>query len=105
MATTTSPCLFYSVKLNPDTRTPIPSTMMGHLNDNKIADPCLEARVPATQMSRVNACRPSTGFRYFYLVNKQTGTVIPNSMFQIQGPIRSLCSGTNNVLEFIVYSQ
>lgn len=105
MATTTSPCLFYSVRLNPDTRTPIPSTMMGHLNDNKIADPCLEARVPATQMSRVNRCTPPGGFRYFYKVNKSTGTILGNSMYQSKKAPATMCSGGFNILEFFVYAQ
>jgi hypothetical protein len=97
-------CIFYFVKLD-STGVPIPSTMMGRDN-NKITKglECVEARVPATQMSRDGQCFPDNGFRYYYKVNKTTGKILGNSMWQSQKVPNTFCMGRFNILEFIVYS-
>ena len=97
-------CQIYTVKLQPETRTPILSTMMGNKPNWKIANPCLEAIVPNTQMSRDNQCFPSTGFRYWYKVNKTNGEILPNSMFSTTGKVPNQCSGMYNILEFVIYN-
>lgn len=104
MPTTTvlKPCLYYFVNLNA-LGVPIPETMMSKTN-NKFDEnmQCHQARVPATQMSYEGRCFP--GFFYYYKVNKKTGKILPNSMWQQQNKISYSCSGIYSILEFIVYA-
>jgi hypothetical protein len=99
-----SPCSGYIVTLNPETGEPLLGTM--RLRPNTKLDPgfntCNEAPVPSTQVSLSLECRPASRLRYFYLVNSQTGKVVPNSMFtRTTGPT-NMCTSVNNVLEFVV---
>jgi len=98
----TKPCLFYKVKLAAD-KTPILGTMQGYPN-NKISDPCAEARVVPYQVAVTKECRPASGLRYFYKQDKRTGNILPNSMFAGTAKPTSMCSGQFNILEFIVTS-
>lgn len=97
-------CIFFFVHLDGD-RNPIPSTMFSKTN-NKIDKgfQCVEARVPATQMSTEGRCFLANGFRYFYKTHKTTGRILANSMYQSQKAPKSFCTGRYNILEFIVYS-
>lgn len=107
---TLQPCsLFYWVFLASD-YSPILGTM--HAKSNNRYDvqgtPCTEARLTNTQMKPPAGhvqCFFKSGFRYFYLVNQQTGTIIPNSMIMISGngKPKQMCVGTSHYLEYINY--
>ncbi len=99
-----NPCIYYTVRINPDTKTPILGTMQSRAANHHITDPCLEAAVPATQMTHTNQCWPSTGLRYWYKVSKIDGEVLANSMFTSVGKVDNQCSGQYNILEFVIYS-
>lgn len=99
-----NPCTVFTVKLNPDTRTPILGTMMSNRTTWKIPAPCTMDIVPNTQMSYTNACRPSTGLRYWYKVNKMSGNILPNSMFVTTGKVPNQCSGQYSILEYVIYA-
>ncbi len=105
MPTTTvlKPCLYYFVNLNA-LGVPIPETMMSKTN-NKFDEnmQCHQARVPTTQMSYEGQCFYKSHFRYFYKVSKKNGQILPNSMWQMVGKPKNMCSGTYNILEFVVY--
>jgi hypothetical protein len=99
-----SPCFFYHVKLN-SLGEPIPGTMQGYKH-NQIADPCTTAWLPPYQMSVPSGtirCFPKNHQRFYYLKNRITGKVVPNSLFVKLGQsIR--CIGQNDVLEYLVHS-
>lgn len=99
-----SPCFFYKVKLN-DRGEPIPGTMQGYKN-NKIEDPCTTAWLPPYQMVLPvgkTHCFAKNHQRFYYLQNKITGKVVPNSLFiKLGQSIR--CIGQNNVLEYLVHN-
>lgn len=97
-----NPCLSYFVHLNAN-NDPIPGTMFAVGKQHGQAT-CKRkiAPVPATQASNENQCFQSNRLRYFYMVNKQTGQIVPNSMFSRVGKPKSMCSGQNQILEFIV---
>lgn len=105
MATyTTKNCRFFFVHLS-ETGEPITDTMFSKTN-NKLDDgfECVEARVPTTQMTREGQCFPESGFRYYYKVDRN-GNILPNSMFKLQGKPKTWCTGTYNILEFVLYSR
>lgn len=105
---TYQPCsLFYWVSLSA-TFEPILGTMRGRNTNQYDAfnGPCTEARLTNTQMKPPAGhvqCFFKSGFRYFYLVNQQTGTIIPNSMIMISGngKPKQMCVGTSHYLEYI----
>lgn len=93
------PCLFYKVQLA-QTGEPLVGTMQGYPNA-KISDPCAQALVPNYQVPVTEECRPASGLRYFYKVDRN-GKIVPNSMWSATKKPKSMCSGQHSVLEFIV---
>lgn len=98
------PCIFYHVKLD-NNGAPILGTMQGY-HTNRITDPCTTAWLPPYQMTLPAGkthCFAKNHIRYYYLQNKITGKVVPNSLFQHIGQsVR--CIGQNNVLEYLVHN-
>lgn len=101
---TANPCLFYFIHLDSQ-GFPIPGTMFSK-KTNKL-DPgykCFEARLTSTQSivpAGQTQCFGPNGLRYYYRVNSRTGQIIPNSFFSQRGKPKSMCSGTNTILEYI----
>lgn len=97
-----NPCLQYIVHLNSDL-TPIPSTMQGVQSIHKLPS-CKHkiARVLPYQVPVTKECRPKTHLRYFYLINKRTNAIVPNSMVALSHKPKNMCTGVNSYLEFIV---
>lgn len=99
-------CIFYFVHVQPDTGAPIPSTMFSRSTQYAVATCAhLIAPVPNTQQvvpAGNQACvNNHTHLRYYYRVDNRTRAVIPNSMFTHVGSLKTHCSGTNQILEFI----
>lgn len=100
-----SQCQFYHVKLNPADGTPLLTTMQAYPY-NRIEDPCTTAWLPPYQMSAPagkSRCFSKNHLRYFYKVNKITGKVLANSLFQHIGQVNR-CDGQNNVLEYLIHN-
>lgn len=100
----TNSCLFYKVKLSAS-KEPILGTMMA-FDNNKVLDPCTEARVLPYQVNIHRECYPKSGLRYFYKTVKDkrlnVNRVVPNSMFSMLHKPKSMCTGQETILEFIV---
>ncbi len=108
MSTVYSPCRRnYFVHLT-ERGTPIVDTMFSK-NNNKIdaGYKCREARLPNTQMTvpvgNVQCFFGTRHLRYFYKVSKITNEILPNSMWSQSGKPSSMCSGTFNILEYIIW--
>ncbi len=86
---------------------PLLGTMSNKYKDNKIDYDmtCNIARVPyeqATVQPGKSQCIGANHVRYFYKVDPINRTIVPNSMFQMVGKPKSMCSGRLSIREFIV---
>ena len=66
----------------------------------------LIAPVPPYQVAVTKECRPESRLRYFYKIKfdkrLQTNVIVPNSMTAGYHKPKSMCSGTESLLEFII---
>jgi len=105
MNTTTSrTCMYYFVHLDQDER-PIPGTMYGKPNNNKIDQSykCREGRVTGLVMTpgpgQVQCMSP---FRYWYQLDSR-GNILPNSMIAVNGVPSGQAGRSCNYIEYKVF--
>ena len=102
-----SNCLQYFVHTD-ENGAPIMGTMFSKQNkftkDKGLG--CREAILPATQMiapvGHIQCFFPDD-LHYYYLVDKQTGRIVPNSIWQQKRKVSTYCRGHYNILEYKIW--
>lgn len=94
-------CLFYIVNLN-EHGEPILGTMQGHPTPT-LKNGCNQALLPSTQMSFTGQVLPPSGLHYYYKVDANCN-IVPNSMFSKARVPENWSSGSNRILEYVLYS-
>lgn len=99
-------CLYYFVHLD-ENGAPIPGTMFSK-NNNRIDHgyACREGRLPPYQVQAPAGhvqCYLPNHLHYYYLQDKVTGRVVPNSLWSQETKVKSFCRGHYNILEYKIW--